>query len=1150
MNEKVYRGIRFAIEAIILVFLLLSIMLSIIVSSPFFKKMAYKELNEYVQNNFNMQLSIGELKTDILMRFIIKDITIYQDKDTFLLVNELKIRYSFLPLLYGQFIINKIDVNGIYGNYNARLDSVVSLISVDSHKENNRETTSNISKGFRPDIILKELHIQNIRFDYMDNININGKDIYGTFLMGDKKTGIEIRGDKISLNEFDINTMGGYLWIEDSTMELKDLHLYTAGSDIYAANVNVFGEDIYCSNLLLAISHRDFISLISLGGIEPDSMQLPYWSTFEASMDSFAFSKKDIYTEGNIFVELPEYNNFSADSATLILKNKEIYGYLFNGNYNTNVSFHTMFDINGLYNTIIKLYASDESFFVKTKILFDTMHYQPFNIKNMDIIADSLVYDDVLYTLNAQLKLTDKYVDINKFQLISEEDTLFMKLKGDIVRNNWDIKMNTEYFYLPIQNGGVSIKGNALARYSPNSLYMDMNLQGNLFIDKITINKFGIYGNISAEDKWDNISANMKIMVADIITDTTIIDSLKIVLNGENSEGDLIADIKALNWQGDFVSQWYMDSDKLSINGDSIQVFNTRNGKLFNKDKFLYVYDFKNNIHTIDKFDIYSTGFEMLIDSVYVDKENIQGNMIFNVSDLRRVAVFFAAPFIMKGNGSLSVKLGGSINAPFVNLYMDAHSLRLDHFETDSLYVNIGASRDSIKIKRMDLIKDNHALKLVSKFIPNYDDISRSYVYMSLQCDSVSYKIFDLLRPTVILENGFVCADISLEGTMQSFVSKGSIECENLDLSVPVGGVSVNNAYIHAFLRDDSLIIDSLYGYTENNGYFNGDGFALLKYPDLYYKVNMTGNNLYIYMKDPEIDATANLKGYYEGGIKWGHVKSEVDLIRANLYIPFRSSGAPSMASGKPPYSVTYDIKLNMPNNVWLKNDEANIELTGNLDIKGKDKDIRINGVAGARGGKIYYLDHPFKVERADFKFAGLEKMDPELDILSTSDIIYRHEGKRENIKVYLEVKGTMMHPEFKELYSYPPYDMKDIIALLNFGVLWSDLQGVDDVAGNLSDKAIDYVLRTQVASRIRKTMGLDEVDISSGILTGDKMLNISIGKYVGSNLYLWYRHNILSTFTYDMFKAEYFLGKKASIIGERNEEGKWNLGLLFRWEF
>jgi autotransporter translocation and assembly factor TamB len=95
-----------------------------------------------------------------------------------------------------------------------------------------------------------------------------------------------------------------------------------------------------------------------------------------------------------------------------------------------------------------------------------------------------------------------------------------------------------------------------------------------------------------------------------------------------------------------------------------------------------------------------------------------------------------------------------------------------------------------------------------------------------------------------------------------------------------------------------------------------------------------------------------------------------------------------------------------------------------------------------------------------------------------------------------------------------------------------------------ISDKLLGYFER-ELTKRLRGYIYLDYLWFESG-LVGGTGAKVTVGKYIGPKLYFTYEYNITGTAN-DVFRLEYYMTKTHEIIGERDDESRYNLKYQYK---
>jgi len=154
------------------------------------------------------------------------------------------------------------------------------------------------------------------------------------------------------------------------------------------------------------------------------------------------------------------------------------------------------------------------------------------------------------------------------------------------------------------------------------------------------------------------------------------------------------------------------------------------------------------------------------------------------------------------------------------------------------------------------------------------------------------------------------------------------------------------------------------------------------------------------------------------------------------------------------------------------------------------------------------------------------------------------------NIKMNLE--GQIDHFNMS-LSSDPPLKEMDILSLLTVGKTSGDLKGLEGGIG--AGEATSFVtgkMQDVMEERLRTITGLDRFQIDPYVSksTATVTPRVTVSKrLLGDKVFITYATPV-GSFDEQIIKLEYFVTKKVSLIGVRDERGIVGGDVQFRFEF
>jgi autotransporter translocation and assembly factor TamB len=512
-------------------------------------------------------------------------------------------------------------------------------------------------------------------------------------------------------------------------------------------------------------------------------------------------------------------------------------------------------------------------------------------------------------------------------------------------------------------------------------------------------------------------------------------------------------------------------------------------------------------------------------------------DLTINISspDLRKIAIFAGLKQILKGDLDFYISVRGTKENPVFGVYGLVHNFQFNDVKFDSLFILADYKDEFITLHSLKMQKDTISSVITAKvpFGLKKGIIKDREIYANANINFSDIRFLSSYIKEVNLYKGEFKMNVEAKGDMNNLNIDGNIGLSNISFSIPKINLKMEGFSGNIKLNEKKVELEIVNGEKT----IKTKGYVLLK--DLKpYDMNINTELVNFYIKDV-FYTEANLKGLLslQGSPFSPSLKGNIDIMKVVANIPFggRKKGV------KPrEFPMDIDITINMPRNVWIRNDLVDMELGGMVKVKKKDR-IKIEGEMNVLAGYFYYFDKPFNVEEGKFLF--VEEIIPNINLKARSTLSYEEEteDKKKNIitgPVVLEVSGTLQDLQF-DLYTeppLPPLGLQEIIPLLNLDMKWSDLAKFQRMSTTIPSKAVSYVIRTQLLNRIRNSLGIDALDLNANLFGAEKTTQITVGKYFTKNIYGSYTRDIFAT-NPDQFLLKYIM-RRGNIILQRNEEG------------
>jgi len=261
------------------------------------------------------------------------------------------------------------------------------------------------------------------------------------------------------------------------------------------------------------------------------------------------------------------------------------------------------------------------------------------------------------------------------------------------------------------------------------------------------------------------------------------------------------------------------------------------------------------------------------------------------------------------------------------------------------------------------------------------------------------------------------------------------------------------------------------------------------------------------------LDARLNISTQDEFVLVGGEVhilessyRRDIDVAGGLDY--FRSSSAPTLPEERNPWlsRVRFDMAVDTQGPLLIDNNLARLTLTAGLRLVGTYYRPGLTGRASIEeGGNLFLNERTYLIERGIVSFNNESKIEPELDILATTEV--------RPYQISLQLSGTLADLK-TELSSDPPLAEPDILSVLVTGRPLSELEGSglavarEQAGALLSSQAAGLVSR-----RARETLRLSQVRIDPSFINPEANpgARLTIGQELSNRLQLIYSMNLVN---------------------------------------
>jgi autotransporter translocation and assembly factor TamB len=403
------------------------------------------------------------------------------------------------------------------------------------------------------------------------------------------------------------------------------------------------------------------------------------------------------------------------------------------------------------------------------------------------------------------------------------------------------------------------------------------------------------------------------------------------------------------------------------------------------------------------------------------------------------------------------------------------------------------------------------------------------------------------LKPTIELRQGTIYGDLTVNGSLAQPTFDGRVRLSRAQLAVPVIGTTFDRVNAELVFDRSRIKIEKLSGRSEH-------GNALVTgFVDIGRQWQVDSLRFHGDFSGTTINPMPEIYGVIGGSIDLDWIMGRpfslsgtVDVEEALVAFGFGQSAG--SGTGAPDTLLTYDVRVRGDRNIWFRNQLTDIELACDLTVRKTTKDVLYSGELTSRQGSIYYLDHTLRVGSGSVRFDNISTLNPEFNVAAGMPI--RNASKEPGLPdtISLTLTGTLEQPSFVFRSVPPIWDETEIISYLTLNATQDQLQAMDQqkaVTNLLSSRLLGY-FQTQVSKRARGFVNLDYLEFESGLLNSSEQVRVTVGKYVGRNLYVSYTQSFTGGFS-PSFRVEYYIDRKNQILAEGTAGDQYRTALRYQ---
>jgi hypothetical protein len=316
------------------------------------------------------------------------------------------------------------------------------------------------------------------------------------------------------------------------------------------------------------------------------------------------------------------------------------------------------------------------------------------------------------------------------------------------------------------------------------------------------------------------------------------------------------------------------------------------------------------------------------------------------------------------------------------------------------------------------------------------------------------------------------------------------------------------------------------------------------------------------------VDASLALQGTPEAAVLTGLVT----VRDAEYRQPFNAGGGlfdfagggatPVSSSLQPTLPLRYDVRINAPSTLHVRNNLAVLDASANLQLQGTFDRPLLFGRAEVERGEVTFEGRRYVVTRGAIDFNNPVRIDPFVDVEAETRV--RVPG--ETYRVIARATGTMERFTTFSFDSDPPLPQVEVMALVfsdvspgqnaelrRFGAITPQEQLLRDRAA----RALTGTVTSGVDRVAQQTFGVDTFQITPSLNDPNQQSSrltpgarLTIGKRLSDRAYLTYSRSLSTTTRDQIILLEYDQTDRFSWIVSRNEDGTYAVDVRVRRAF
>ncbi|MGQ1890864.1 translocation/assembly module TamB domain-containing protein [Thermophagus sp. OGC60D27] len=540
-------------------------------------------------------------------------------------------------------------------------------------------------------------------------------------------------------------------------------------------------------------------------------------------------------------------------------------------------------------------------------------------------------------------------------------------------------------------------------------------------------------------------------------------------------------------------------------------------------------------------------GSKIEVDGEYWVGDSVLVDVSVDDLDLSLFEKFGLVELPLKGKASLGIHSSGTISDLDLTLMLLLNGVEANPLRVEQIRVNMEQRHDTLRASAVAKSQKGDSL-IIDLLSPVQISVGDSQMVASIR--EVTGKIVaQKVRPSAFFEfenpdNQYVRAlvdvDVGLNGPLMHPVLRGFVNITGGEMSIPSYGLAYHDMKLKVRIDSNRIQVDSLYAGQDKGSLLIAGNAAFA--PDVV-AGNLSLLNLTLKARDffisrhpnhvIQIDADTWLKQDGGNSVYGG----TLTVLRSKLYLPALMDMGGSSKEDEPLLvqsllkelkdsmviedsdirmepgmgkdagdwmkSLKGKINIKIPRNTWLRSEDMNLELYGDVDLLKNDEYFEIFGVLGITRGYYTLYGRKLNIKEGELTFSGGREMNPGIELEAGYTFRGRDKQKKELI---MNVSGTAFDPELLFTLNGSAVSERDAMAYLIFNQSFDELSfgNRGGISVNLPTAMVSGLVSAQLTKTIGKQFDLDMLEIQAG--DDWESATFMVGKYISNNLFVTYQ--------------------------------------------